>query len=330
MTDSDDAVRAFTQALTEEDVSAAIEAHERLQAASIPDLLDRLRAATDEGRTDDIETLLDRLTRAYESKRTSENVDLGRVKAARRTPEVAIDRRRALTRVLRTAVQVKLYRSQALAGVTALVEDAETDAPDPATVGHSVEELARRERTFTRRLSESQTRTQETTVPPTVELVAVDTPDEPVPTGTDATLTATVANVGDGPVTGATGEFVLPSGLSADATSVDVGRIDADQRTFSTTVTGTTASSHSVEVRVTAENGGRATRTAVLVVEGGDGPSPQTGLARFDTDGDGRIDTQEILSAIVAYNAGDTVGGATVTTGDVVDLITAYNSETSV
>lgn len=54
--------------------------------------------------------------------------------------------------------------------------------------------------------------------------------------------------------------------------------------------------------------------------------TPATDLARFDTDGNGRIDSENVVSAIVEYNTGGTIGGETVTEQNVIDLIVRYQT----
>ena len=53
-------------------------------------------------------------------------------------------------------------------------------------------------------------------------------------------------------------------------------------------------------------------------------------LQRFDGDGDGTIDRDEAVGAIVAYNIGTTIGGEEVTRTQVVRAIVAYNTGESV
>lgn len=53
------------------------------------------------------------------------------------------------------------------------------------------------------------------------------------------------------------------------------------------------------------------------------GASP---LARFDTDGSGRIDFVEVLATIAAFNNGEPIGGEAVTFQDVIDVIAAFNA----
>lgn len=48
-------------------------------------------------------------------------------------------------------------------------------------------------------------------------------------------------------------------------------------------------------------------------------------LARFDTDRDGRIESGEVLDAIVSFNADVDVGGRPVSARDVLDVVVAYN-----
>jgi hypothetical protein len=59
-------------------------------------------------------------------------------------------------------------------------------------------------------------------------------------------------------------------------------------------------------------------------------PEPETGPARFDENDDSEIQVEEVLDAIVAYNAESTVSGQPVTVTDVVDLIVAYNADEQV
>jgi hypothetical protein len=59
-------------------------------------------------------------------------------------------------------------------------------------------------------------------------------------------------------------------------------------------------------------------------------PEPETGPARFDENDDNEIQVEEVLDAIVAYNAESTVSGQPVTVTDVVDLIVAYNADEQV
>jgi Ca2+-binding EF-hand superfamily protein len=49
-------------------------------------------------------------------------------------------------------------------------------------------------------------------------------------------------------------------------------------------------------------------------------------VERFDADGDGSIDRDEAVDAIVAYNDGSTVGGEEVTRDQAVQVIVDYNT----
>jgi hypothetical protein len=57
----------------------------------------------------------------------------------------------------------------------------------------------------------------------------------------------------------------------------------------------------------------------------GDSVSTERALQRFD-DGDGTIERNEAVSAIIAYNTGSTIEGEEVTRTQVVQAIVAYNT----
>lgn len=152
--------------------------------------------------------------------------------------------------------------------------------------------------------------------------MATDDPDESLAPGDTVSVSATVATTGGGAVTGVVGSFEVPSGLSADTTTVDVGDVE-ERAAFSADLTATAAGVHSVTVDVTADGLAGDTDLLTVVVED-DAGSP--GLSRFDLDGDGQIEAREVLTAIEAYNDDTTIGGRPVEVRDVLRVISAYNA----
>ena len=123
------------------------------------------------------------------------------------------------------------------------------------------------------------------------------------------------------------------TGELVDGEAVDLGSVASQ----STVTFGTTGNSDevgpvptdgeydiTVEVQFASGDVIRTTKT-VTVAESSAADPIERALQRFD-DGDGTIDRNEAVSAIVSYNTGSTVGGEEVTRNQAVQAIIAYNT----
>jgi hypothetical protein len=182
--------------------------------------------------------------------------------------------------------------------------------------------------------------------------VAVERPDPTIRNGTTR-LNVSVRNTGDATPDTATVLATLPGDLTV--TAVEGGTVlDRPQSqylvgigpsnttppgpgetrtvTFGLQVdpeTAPTTLDLSFTARFDGPDGPEQTATTILDVVTPD-TQKEPGLARFDTDDDGTIGVGDVVDAIVAYNADETVGGVPVTTEDVVDAIVAHNARTEV
>ena len=107
------------------------------------------------------------------------------------------------------------------------------------------------------------------------------------------------------------------------------GTVDATGEAATTTHTYSSAGSYEVTLTVTDNSGTIATATEPITVQPAE-EAPETGLTRFDIDGDAAIDRDEAVAAVVAYNAETTIGGQPVDRNLAVQVIIAYNSDQSI
>ena len=305
------------------DLGAVLEAHGRLQSASSGALLTDLRAAVEAGRDDDAATLLETLGERYRDD-TTETKAAATASAARFATDldVATD----LGQVITTISEIQLLRSQVLTETAALLKGAET-APDRSAIATRIEEASEKEEALDRALDRAETLTGSLSLPANLVLTGTETPDGPIAVGESTTLAVSLANVGDTAATEVSVDIDLPSGLTADTTTFDLGAVE-DETTVTQSVTADTVSVYSVDVLVTSDNAGQTRETTTLVTTetaGDEGDDSE--LDRFDTNGNGRIDAPELLSAIAAHSTGETIGGEPVTFGDIRAVVVAYNTD---
>jgi uncharacterized repeat protein (TIGR01451 family) len=315
---------AFRQVVEEvnDDLEAVVEAHKRLQNANAATLLTDLKAAVREGRDDDATTLLETLGKRYRDD-TAETKAAATASAARFATD--LDTATDFAQVITTISETQLLRSQVLTETAALLEDAET-APDRSAIATRIERASEKEEALDRALDRVETLTGSLSLPANLVLTGVETPDGSVAVGESTVLTISLANVGDTTATNVSVDIDLPSGLTADTTTFDLGAVE-NERTVSQSVSADAVSVYSVDVIVTSDNASETRETATLVTtEAADSEGDDSGLDRFDTNGNGRIDAPEVLDALVAYSTDETIGGETVTFGDIRSVIVAYET----
>ncbi|MFC7076085.1 COG1361 family protein [Haloarcula halophila] len=331
MSEDPTGISALHRSLSEEDISGAFEAYTRLQTASATDLLERLETAIENDQSDEARTALTQLTDSYQSVRPRESAKVATVEAARETDELSFEETQELTKALREAGQTKLLRSKALTATTALLDAGTDNPPDTATVIEAIEAARQQEQSLDQTLSATESLVDKVTLPPAIELLALSVPSS-VPVGENASVTATVANTGDSTATGVNLTLDLPETLSASQTSFVIGQVGDDPATVSTEISGTTPTVTSLGATVTSANATQVSDVATIVVGDGkqDQPTEETGLSRFDTNGNKRIEITEVLAAIKAFNRNQPIGGVAVGITDVLRVIEAFNTGESV
>jgi hypothetical protein len=147
-------------------------------------------------------------------------------------------------------------------------------------------------------------------------VASIDTPST-VTAGEEIAVNTTIENTGS--ENGTQAVSLLVNGSEETSRSVTLAAGDQATESFEYSVANN-ATAQLLNVAVETAND---TATSQVRISGA---LDDEALQRFD-DGDGTIDRNEAVSAIIAYNTGSTIGGEEVTRTQAVQAIVAYNTE---
>lgn len=318
----------YRSAMEAGDVPRAVELGVRFAQADPPidSLLSDFRAAITEGDHDKAESLLDKIGAKYESIRPEERAKVEKSVVVReQLPDT--DARSTAHQHIQQALATQLSRSSFLTTSASYLADPE--AGDSTEVTGQADTVEQREAELDDRSSSAESVHESTDLPPQIAIALARLADTTIPVGTTVSLTVEVRNIGDATATDVGVSASAPDGISVGNAEF-VGDIEPDgSEQAELGITGTEVGQYSLTVQVESANAGSATDTVdVDVVEGGQ-DSPIKAIAGDD----GRIDLQEVLTAIRLFNNSEPVpgsGGQTLTLDDVLKIIQYFNNDTPV
>lgn len=309
------------------DVAAAIDRYGDLQDASIDELLDEFTAAVESGDRELAATLADQLATTLDERRREQVQTLERSVTARGQESISESEAQALQEYIQSVTATSLNRNGFLTGTATLLSSfEELSADEREQAADSASSLKESEQQTESSQSSAEEATEQTTVPPTVQLVALSTPEVELATGQTAAVQTEVSNAGDDPARGVAVGVTAPPGLAFNGTRQQLGRVDPDATETATfEFSAVEPGSYDVRFEVDSENAGSGVReTRVEVTEAA--TTPVAALA-----GDNRrIEFREVVTAISLYNQNEPVPGAEgsrLTFEDVLRVIALFNTE---
>lgn len=322
-----DAHDELHRAIERGDVATAIDSYTTLQEASIDELLDEFTAAVEAGDRELATTLADQLADKLSERRREQMQTLERSITARGQASIDGPEARALQEYIQSVTATSLDRNGFLTGTATLVSSfEELSADERQQAADSASSLKESEQQTASSQSEAESATAETTVPPTVQLVAVSTPTIELETGQTAAVTTEVSNAGDELAIGVAVNVTASPGLAFNGTRQSLGQLTAGETATATfEFSAVDPGTYDVRFKVDSDNAGSGVReTRVEVVEAA--TSPVAALA-----GDNRrIEFREVVTAISLYNQDEPVPGAEgarLTFEDVLRVIALFNTE---
>lgn len=298
-----DYAAAFRANLEARDILRAQSVAQELSEQSVTDLLDDIATAVKDERDEDVATLLQAVTTAYERKRRAEAREAGTIEAARTAESTSLQRIEELSDVLRYRMELQIERARVLSGVGALVtgqdESDELTSLDRESIVSAVRETRERETELTERIATVEETVDEITVPSSLRIESRGDLSMTVDTADKRTVSLNILNVGDMEAQSVSISLTLPEWVSTDQGELDVGSIDAgDELSVEFGLTAAESRTDSVKVSAVVPDGQNDTEVFRISAEGFPLGSA---LERADTNDDWRIDEREIKSAIAGW-----------------------------
>ena len=314
------------------EVSRAIELSERLQTDDTPldDLLAEFTAAVEDGRRDVAQTLARRIATRVSERRQQQVQTLERSIKARTQPSISETEAQAIQEYIQSVTATSLERNGFMTSTATLLSEFEQLSADQRTQAtESASSLKESEQRTEQSQSSAEEATEQTTVPPSVQVVAVSTPKLTISAGQTAAVTTDVSNAGDEPATGVVVDVAAPTGLAFNGTRREIGRVDSGEtETVTFEFTAVDPGSYDVRFQVDSGNAGSGVReTTVEVTEATTDP-----VATLAGD-NRRIEFNEVVTAISLYNQSEPVAGTDgqqLSFQDVLRVIALFNTEASV
>ncbi|WP_121823628.1 CARDB domain-containing protein [Halostella salina] len=316
----------LAEAVRTGDIETALDAQRAIATSSppLPELLDEFRAAVDAGDDARAETVLTKIDDRIEERRPAEQAS---VEQAALTREENDPDRETLTELqthIENATETSLDRAGFLGVATTYLEDGWDDTSE---VTEAADTLGSKERELQSSVERVEETLDSTTLPASVEVVAIGNATARRQVDEEFAVTATVENLGDRRATDVTVRVEPGDGLAASPGERGPIAVEPGQRReVEFTVVGTRSGEFTLGFRVDSENAGVSSgETTVIVRSEADPPAtPVEALAGTD----GEVTFDDVITAISLYNQDEPVpetDGMTLDFGDVVGVIAAYN-----
>lgn len=292
---------------------------------SIQSLIDELVDAVQNGNQNSAQDLASELKAAYSNRRKEEQKLVDKSSIARRDLNISEDEQEKLANFLEVSSDTTMKRAAfmlELASTVASIEDGED--PDNAFEG-TAERLKTSESSLETEKRTTQEVVEKASIDPSAEILSVDASQRSLKPNGSIVIEIVVANVGDEAANDVTIEIETTAGLSTNDSIDFINTLSSDKevtRTYEVFADGT--GDQRIDIIIDSDNAGKDIADIDVSI------TAQSGLSRFDQDGTGRINRDDVIAAITAYNAETTIGGKLVKRGDVIDVITAYNANTDV
>lgn len=208
---------------------------------------------------------LERLNELYEGGITTEDVLTERALLARDQQGGSSEGRTDLHEFAQYSSATALTRTSFLTTAAAYLSD--PDEVDRGQVLEVTDTLRTRERELGDRADDVEDALEGITLPPAVELLAVDTPAGPHLKGGTLQLHVVAANAGDGPAESVAVAVTDPDGVSVSPVSVDLGSLDGGSvETVAVDASLDAAGRYSVDVDLSSASAGTSAETATFTV----------------------------------------------------------------
>lgn len=303
---------------------------------SIKGLIGELVAKAEVGDIEAATEILESIADRFDELRTIERSAIRRSAGARRSEDVEAQGIDALTEHIQAGADTQMSRAAFLLESVSILQELETEQTENATATQTTQQSASNElATLGNRIQTQQdeydntaTNAAETTnkieVPAQVSVESISAPNTAKPTERFNVI-ATIKNVGDQPA--ADVNMTIKSkheGKPQSEKKIVIGELPGSEiKTASEEING----SETVIVTIKSSNGGSdRSETTILIESSSEPDESDDGLSRFDQDNTGKINRDDAIAAIVAYNTNDTIGGEPVSRDQAVNVIVAYNT----
>lgn len=322
----------ITKAIEHGEVGRAIELQREVEEADpdIGTLIDQFESAVEADDAETARTVTRKIASQLSEKRAEQIETLQRTIHARDQPDTSESELVALQEYIRSITSTSLDRSGFLTAASSLLDEFEERSGQQREEGTATaRQLKQSEQTTADAQSSAEETADAKTLPASVELIAVDSPDLTLSVGQSTSIDVQLSNVGDEAAQSIEVTAVASAGLSFDGTRRNLSEVPGGQTVeVGFDLTATEAGEYTVSFEVVSENGGRSTRDVAVSVRASP-TGPVENIA-----GDNRtVEFQEVLEAISLYNQDRPVPGTdgeTLTFQDVLRVIALFNGGESV
>jgi len=308
-------------------VDEAMDAQRAIAASSppLPELLDEFRSAVERDDDEQAETLLRKIDDRIRERRPAERSAVQQAALAREENDPDRGTLSELQSHIENATETSLDRAGFLGVATTYLED----AADPGEVTDAADTLSSKEQELQSSVESVEETLDSTTLPASVELVAIGNASERRQVDEEFAVAATVENLGDRRARDVTVAVEGDDGLAASPDERGPVAVEPGQRReVEFTVVGTRSGEFTLGFRTDSENAGVSSgETTVIVRSESDPPAtPVEAIAGAD----GAVAFDDVITAISLYNQDEPIpetDGMTLDFGDVVAVIAAYNEQ---
>ncbi|WP_135820538.1 CARDB domain-containing protein [Halostella litorea] len=316
----------LAEAIRTGDIETALDAQRAITEASppLPELLDEFRTAVERGDDAQAETLLRRIEGRIQERRPEERSSVEQAALTREEDDPDRETLAALQAHIENATETSLDRAGFLGAATTYLEDRSADTGD---VTDAADTLQGKERDLQSSAESVAETLESTTLPASVEVVAIDGAATERAVDEEFAVAATVENVGDRRAGDVTVTVEAEDGLVASPDRRGPVPVEPGQRRdVEFTVLATRPGEYSLDFRVDSESGGVSSGETTVVVreEAGEPATPVEAIAGPE----GEVTFDGVVTAISLYNQDEPVpetDGMTLDFADVVGVIAAYN-----
>jgi len=307
-------------------IEAALDAQRAIAESSppLPDLLDEFRTAAANGDDAAAETLLTKIDDRIGERRPEERATVERAALTRDEENPDRETLVELRTHIENATETSLDRAGFLGAATTYLEDR---AAGTDRVTDAAATLQDRERDLQSSVESVAETLESTTLPASVEVVAIDGAATRRVVDEEFTVTATVENVGDRRAGNVTLSVESDDGLVVSPAQRGPLPVEPGQRRdVEFAVVATRTGEYTLNFRVDSETAGVSSGETTVVVrdEAAQPATPVEALAGPD----GEVAFDGVITAISLYNQDEPIpetDGMTLEFADVVGVIAAYN-----